>query len=91
MANKTLFAQLLEQSQSSANQNVMGAFQQIQQSLISSINLLRSAGQSVPLNIDEIVDGLNQARDEWLNHLRGTFDTQIAQLKATLQQYYIKP
>lgn len=62
----------------------MQAFSQLQETLTSSVQNLRAAGQSVPFNVDEVVEGLNKARDEWLNHVRGTFDTQIAQLKQHL-------
>jgi hypothetical protein len=87
----SLYKQALEPSKGQANMMVAQAFSAIQSTLINSINNLRAAGQSATLNLDTVEDELNQARDEWLNHLKGTFDTHITQLKVTLQHYVKQP
>jgi hypothetical protein len=85
--NTTTLKNAFEGSKSVANQNIIQAFGKLQGDLTSSVNSLIGAGQTVSIDVNEIVEALNGVRDEWLAHVKGTFDTQITQLRSSLQRY----
>lgn len=84
--NTTTLKNAFEGSKSVANKNIIQAFSKLQGDLTNSVNSLLGADQAVAIDVDEIVKALNGVRDEWLNHVNGTFDTQSTQLRSNLQR-----
>lgn len=80
-SNKDAFQEKLEGAKLSADQNIAQALAHIEETLRASAAQLRAAGQTVNLNMDEVVERLNAVKKEWLDHVGATFDSAILRLK----------
>lgn len=67
-----------------ADSFVQQAISLIDRQLAQSAATLKSAGQQTTLNIDEVVEKLNRAKADWLQHMSGVFDSAILKLKNNL-------
>jgi hypothetical protein len=82
--DRSFYVTKLEEAKSQADNAIVQGMAAIFDGLSTSINVLKTANQPPQINVDQIVSDLNTARDEWIAHVRGTFDTQILALKQTL-------
>ncbi len=76
----------LEISKATAEQSIRQAIDTIGREISSAVTTLKVSDQTVKLNVDEIVINLEAVRDEWLNHLKGAFDSAILALKQQLSK-----
>jgi hypothetical protein len=86
MANdaRIAYRNKLEMSKANADLQVRQPISAIGQEISAAVMTLKVSGQPVKLNVEEVVVDLEAVRDEWLNHLKSTFDSAFLTLKQQL-------
>jgi len=73
-----------EHAKMMAQQGINSAIAQLQTDITNSVNVLKASGQTVPFDLEEVVKLLEDARDAWINDMRGVFDSAILSMKGNL-------